>query len=223
MISEIEIIARLLLGALIGGIVGFERQVHGRPAGFRTHLLVCVAMVLLMVVSEHYHHSLVKDPSFMRVDPARIAMGAITGIGFLGAGVIIKTGSTVMGLTTAASIWTVSAIGLALGAGLYVPAVAVFLITFFALLALRSFEVRMPTLIFKSLTLIGTEDISEDNVIDVLAGFNAKVHNIDYEKDAATGEITYRITVAFKEKALQRKMLDSLSAIEPVKKVILRS
>lgn len=95
MLSETEIIIRLLLGAVLGGIIGFERQVHGRQAGFRTQLLVCVASVLVMIVSEYYHHLSYMNPSYVRVDPGRIAAGAITGIGFIGAGAILKMGITI--------------------------------------------------------------------------------------------------------------------------------
>ncbi|UCG77990.1 MAG: MgtC/SapB family protein, partial [Nitrospirota bacterium] len=109
MIETSDILIRLVLGTVLGSIVGFEREVHGRPAGFRTHLLVCLASVLIMIVSEEYYHLAVMNPDFIRVDPARIAAGAITGVGFLGAGVIIKSGFNVQGLTTAACLWIVSA------------------------------------------------------------------------------------------------------------------
>ncbi|MDP3259539.1 MAG: MgtC/SapB family protein [Thermodesulfovibrionales bacterium] len=131
MLSETEIIIRLLLGAVLGGVIGFERQVHGRQAGFRTQLLVCVASVLVMIVSEYYHHLSYMNPSYVRVDPGRIAAGAITGIGFIGAGAILKMGITIQGLTTAACLWMVSAVGLAIGAGLYVAGVAASALTLF--------------------------------------------------------------------------------------------
>ncbi|HDK16428.1 MAG TPA: hypothetical protein ENG75_00610, partial [Nitrospirae bacterium] len=137
MIPAQEIVLRLVLGALIGGIIGFEREVHGRAAGFRTQLIVCVAAVLIMIVSENYYFYIKAIDPTLRIDPARIAAGAIIGIGFLGGGVIIKGGSTVRGITTAASIWIVSAIGLAIGAGLYLAAVATSAITVVALVTLR--------------------------------------------------------------------------------------
>src|SRR3990172_10496382 len=144
MISNADIIVRLLLGTLLGGIIGFERQTHGRPAGFRTHLLVCVASVLVMMVSEYYHYLSLWDPSYVRADPGRIAAGAITGIGFIGAGVIVKMGFNVQGLTTAACLWIVSIIGLSIGSGLYVLGTMGFVITYLALWLLRQWEDRMP-------------------------------------------------------------------------------
>jgi putative Mg2+ transporter-C (MgtC) family protein len=119
MLTSNEIIMRLLLGTLFGGVIGFERQVHGRPAGFRTHILVCIAAVLIMLVSEYYQYLSSIDPSYVRIDPGRIAAGALAGVGFLGAGVVLKAGLSIQGLTTAACIWVVSAIGLAIVIALF--------------------------------------------------------------------------------------------------------
>lgn len=154
-----EIILKLLLGTLLGGVIGFERQTHGRPAGFRTQLLVCVSCVLLMIISEGYY--LQNDQTgLMRIDPTRIAAGAMTGVGFLGAGVILKTGASVQGLTTAACVWIVSAIGLAIGAGQYIAGITGFVITFVSLWFLRLLETRMPRTVYKFVTLI--TDITGD-------------------------------------------------------------
>jgi putative Mg2+ transporter-C (MgtC) family protein len=223
MIGTNEIILRLLMGALMGGTIGFERQIHGRPAGFRTHLIVCVATVLLMMTSEYYHHISLMDPAYVRVDPGRIAAGAITGIGFLGAGVILKTGPTIQGLTTAASIWMVSAIGLSLGAGLYLPATVSFLLTAFALIVLRTVEKKLTTVTFRAVTLTAEEAAEEGDFKKVLAGHGAKVHNIDYEKDVATGEINYRLTVSLMDSASLKEILDGLSALKGVKKITIKS
>jgi putative Mg2+ transporter-C (MgtC) family protein len=152
---------RLLLGTLLGGIIGFEREAHGRPAGLRTHLLVCLASVLIMIVSEEYYHISAVNPDFIRIDPARIAAGAITGVGFLGAGVIIKSGFNVQGLTTAACLWIVSAIGLSVGAGLYTPAVFSTVISFLALWSLRRVERGMETLKFKHLS-VATDSLDKE-------------------------------------------------------------
>lgn len=116
-----EAILRLLLAAAVGGLVGIEREVRGRQAGFRTNLLVCVGSALVMIVSiqfanRQWNHS----PSFnINIDPARIAYGVMTGVGFLGAGTIVHHGTSVRGLTTAAGLWCVAALGLAAGFGLY--------------------------------------------------------------------------------------------------------
>lgn len=111
--------SRLLLALLAGGIIGIERALHGREAGFRTHALVCVSSSLLMILMV-YQWDLVPAQFLdtVRADPSRMAQGIMTGIGFLGAGMIIKEGLTVRGLTTAASIWMTASIGIVIGLSL---------------------------------------------------------------------------------------------------------
>jgi putative Mg2+ transporter-C (MgtC) family protein len=116
-----------------GSIIGLERTYRGRPAGFRTHALVCLASALLMVI---------------RIDPTRMAQGIMTGIGFLGAGVIFKEGLTVRGLTTAASIWITAALGILYGVGFYLPAVFGTVATIGVLALFRVFERLMPSQYF---------------------------------------------------------------------------
>jgi len=222
MLSETEIVFRLVLGAVLGGIVGFERQVHGRQAGFRTQLLVCVASVLIMMVSEYYHHLSYMNPSYVRVDPGRIAAGAITGIGFIGAGAILKMGITIQGLTTAACLWMVSAIGLAVGAGMYVAGVAACVLTLFSLLVLRVVERRMSRLVYKFITITADEKTGSDEIEALLKKQCAHLGKTDYEKDNSKGEIVYDITIALKHPVQMKPMLDELSSINGVKKVVMR-
>lgn len=222
MISPADVLIRLFLGALFGGLIGYERQGHGRPAGFRTHLLVCVASVLLMIVSEYYHYLGTMNPAYVRVDPGRIAAGAITGVGFLGAGAILKIGVTVQGLTTAASIWMVSAIGLAVGSGLHFASTVAFGITMFALLVLRLVERRISSLIFRTVTIATEEDIGEDVISSILGKHGAKVQNIEYEKDLIKGETTYLITVALSHLVPLKGILDEFVSLKGVKKVRIR-
>lgn len=121
--EEIIIAIRLLASVLIGGLIGLERTYHGRPAGFRTHALVCLASALLMLVTVYQDIWMTHMPmDAIRTDPTRMAQGIMTGIGFLGAGVIFKEGLTVRGLTTAASIWVTAAIGILIGIGFYLAA-----------------------------------------------------------------------------------------------------
>jgi putative Mg2+ transporter-C (MgtC) family protein len=223
MISSVDIIARLLLGALFGGIIGYERQVHGRPAGLRTHLIVSVASVLVMIISEYFYHLSYMNPEYIRIDPGRIAAGAITGIGFLGAGVILKTGVTVQGLTTAACLWMVSAIGLSLGSGLYLAATVSFGLTLFALMVLRTVERRMPTVMFKTLRITTVEDAQEETISSELGRQGATIHNIDYEKDVEKGEVKYRINIALTYRVSMKDILDGLSSIRGVKNIVIKS
>jgi putative Mg2+ transporter-C (MgtC) family protein len=139
-----------VLGALvIGASIGFERTFHGRPAGFRTHALVCVASALLMIVTVYQSQWMTfVEHDAIRTDPTRMAQGIMTGIGFLGAGAIIKEGFTVRGLTTAASIWITAAIGVLAGVGLFVPMVFAVIIALLVLTVFRVIEQRVPTLAY---------------------------------------------------------------------------
>lgn len=112
---DLELMGRVLLSFVLGGVLGFEREKEGRPAGLRTHMLVCAGSVCFTIAGVYGFAS---PPSVMR-DPARIAAQIVTGVGFLGAGTIFRTPSTIRGLTTAASIWLVAAIGILIGAGMY--------------------------------------------------------------------------------------------------------
>lgn len=139
MLSDAQIVFRLLIGAILGGLIGFERERHNkRIAGFRTHILVCTGSTLIMLTSVYVFELYGKGVS---MDPARIAAGVITGIGFLGAGTIIRSSASVTGLTTAASLWTVSAIGLATGCGFYMAAYATTVIVLATLYILRKIRI----------------------------------------------------------------------------------
>lgn len=132
-----EILFKLTLACILGAIVGLERESLNRPAGLRTYTLVCVGSALAMVISLdmycQYHH-------YVTADPGRIAAQVISGIGFLGAGTILREGSTVRGLTTAAGLWGVACIGLAVGAGLYIPAIITTALFLLVLIYLAGFE-----------------------------------------------------------------------------------
>ncbi len=135
--------ARLGLAAALGAGVGFERELRDREAGIRTHLLVSLGSALFTIVSAYgFHEFLTGSANIARVDPTRIAAQIVTGIGFLGAGAIIREGLSIRGLTTAATLWVVAAIGMACGAGYYWPAVAVTALTIFALWPLRLIAYR---------------------------------------------------------------------------------
>jgi len=140
MISDWTIFFRLVLAAVLSGMIGFEREFHGRAAGFRTHILLCMGSTLIMLTSMH-----IFDLYYTRVavDPARIAAGVITGIGFLGAGTIMHFKSSVRGLTTAASLWVVAGIGLSVGSGLYFGSILTTLLTLITLMIFARLERAM--------------------------------------------------------------------------------
>jgi len=138
-------LVRILAAALLGSGVGWERERHGRAAGLRTHMLLCMGCALIMLVSLHVPALFAGQPGdgVIRSDPGRLAGHALSGLGFLGAGAIIVLGPKIRGLTTAASIWVTAAIGLAVGAGYVSPAVFTWALAMFALLMVGQWEKRM--------------------------------------------------------------------------------
>lgn len=132
-----ETVFRLILAMIVGGLIGFEREIGNRPAGFRTHTLVCVGSTLVMLTSlfifEEYS-------GIVNLDPARLGAQVISGIGFLGAGTILKLGPRVRGLTTAASLWVVACLGLAIGAGYYWGAITATILVYITLILLKKVE-----------------------------------------------------------------------------------
>ncbi len=138
MISDSEVIVRLVLALVLSGLVGLEREVSGRAAGFRTHILVCIGSTLIMLTSLHlffYFHGM-----GVNVDPGRFAAQVVSGIGFLGAGTIIHIRDSVRGLTTAASLWVAAGIGLAVGSGFYVGALGATVLVLVVLFLLSHLE-----------------------------------------------------------------------------------
>lgn len=138
--NEADMILRIILSCVLGGLIGLERESLNKSAGFRTHILVCVGSALVMIVSMEmytmYH-------SKIALDPGRIAAQVVSGIGFLGAGTIMREGATVKGLTTAATLWVVAGVGLAVGAGLYFPALVATGVIFLTLIYLGKVEKLM--------------------------------------------------------------------------------
>jgi len=140
MANEWELVGRLAFSALLGSVIGFERERLAWAAGLRTHMLVCVGSTLIMIVSAYGFAGV--EGANIALDPSRMAAQVVSGIGFLGAGAILARGEVVRGLTTAASVWSVAGIGLAVGGGLYVPAVAATVIILIILAGIKPLEKR---------------------------------------------------------------------------------
>lgn len=137
MLDDAQVVQHLVLALVLSGLIGLERQIRRRTAGLRTHILVCLGSCLMMLTSIHVFDIYKNE---VPLDPARIAAGVITGVGFLGAGAIMVDRNSIKGLTTAASIWMVSAIGLAVGCGFYSAAIVATFLTLAVLLVLRYVE-----------------------------------------------------------------------------------
>jgi putative Mg2+ transporter-C (MgtC) family protein len=137
--SPFVIVLRVVLAVICGGLIGLEREEKGRPAGFRTHILVCLGAAIIMILSEYMFHTY-----YIRYgstsDPLRLGAQVISGIGFLGAGTIMHYGTSIKGLTTAASLWTVAAIGLTLGSGFYLLGIFSSIVVFIILVVFNSVE-----------------------------------------------------------------------------------
>lgn len=138
--SDVDVIVRVVLSCILGGLIGLERESLNKSAGFRTHILVCVGSSLIMLVSQEIYFQYQGQTT---MDPARIAAQVVSGIGFLGAGTIMREGVNVRGLTTAASLWVVAGIGLAVGTGFYFAALVTTGVVFLVLIYLGKVERQM--------------------------------------------------------------------------------
>jgi len=190
---------RLFAAAAAGGIIGIERAYHGRPAGFRTHILVCMASSLLMLLIE-YQWLMVPAEHIdkVRVDPSRMAQGIMTGIGFLGAGVIMQERHIVRGLTTAASIWITSAIGIVIGAGFYDIGAAASFITLGTLSLFRIIETRLPARHYARIGIVldANGDNPEQHLLTKIEKQDLRCSNIAYTFNSEKNTLEIRLTVS---------------------------
>ncbi len=200
-ISITTCIIRVALAALLGSLIGAERQHHGRSAGFRTQLLVALGSAVAMVVSlqfgQHYGQS-PAELSTIRVDPARVAYGVMTGVGFLGAGAVIRYGVNVRGLTTAASLWCTAAVGLAAGFGMYEVATAATLLVVFTLLVLPKLDKLIPSRQYKSIVIEARsgQGMTIHSLADLLRSRKVKIVDVDYRHDFQLARETFTLHVA---------------------------
>jgi len=182
---QLDSLLRILLGTVLGGAIGYERDLHGRPAGLRTHAIVALASGTFMVVSTrfvYFQHYV--EGQLVGVDGSRIAASVVSGIGFLGAGAILRTGLTIKGLTTAAGLWLVSAIGMAAGAGMYLVSVFVTLVGLSALTLLRRFEDRAGPVSIQRVTVMVDDANVHEAVAAALTSAGARLSHDEYERDA---------------------------------------
>ncbi|MBN9424769.1 MAG: magnesium transporter MgtC [Candidatus Accumulibacter sp. 66-26] len=197
--ADYVIITLHLIGALVaGGVIGLERSFHARPAGFRTHTLVCLASSLLMLVTLYQWKWLPGVPlDTIRTDPTRMAQGIMTGIGFLGAGVIFKEGLSVRGLTTAASIWITAAIGILMGVGFYFPAILATVLTIGILSVFRWLEAKMPqhSYAHHHIRFARNEVMTEAEVRALLVEHGFTVSNISYRTSDDGLWFEYRMVI----------------------------
>lgn len=194
----INILVHLISALVAGAAIGLERSFHGRPAGFRTHTLVCLTSSLLMLVTlyqSQWMPGITHD--MIRIDPTRTAQGIMTGIGFLGAGVIFKEGLSVRGLTTAASIWITAAIGVLMGIGFFFSAVIATVLTVGILSVFRRIESLMPSQIYAHhwIRFARHQVLDETELRSMLKNYGFSVNAMSYHADQ-DDSFRYQMTVS---------------------------
>jgi putative Mg2+ transporter-C (MgtC) family protein len=195
-LSHAELAGRLALAALLGGAIGIEREIRDHEAGFRTHMLVSLGSALFTVVSAYGFESfLVGGTTVVRADPTRIAAQIVTGIGFLGAGAIISHGMNVRGLTTAASVWTVAAVGLCCGAGYYSAALIGSVVILCALWPLRIVADKTIDRWRKSSTRVELDVAPSaiDAVLATISQSNHRIERLDIEHEGESRRLTIQL------------------------------
>jgi len=225
MVSEVEIILRFVLASVLGGLIGLEREVHGREAGIRTYLLVSLGSALIMVVSEFLSVKYQGRPSgeIIRGDPGRIAAQAITGIGFLGAGVILRYKDSIRGLTTAACMWVVCAIGLCVGSGYYLFSLAASAIALISLLGLKAWEKKIRKDWYQEMVVI-SEDIEGqiDRVQAIIDKYESKVTKLGIKRNFREKEITLAFHLQFRAIQPAQDMYREVFGLQGIKEVELK-
>jgi putative Mg2+ transporter-C (MgtC) family protein len=201
-----EFLVRIILASLLGGVIGLERDMHGRAAGLRTHLLVSMGAALFMVLSELVaaHAATMTKQGLVAAfsDPGRIAAQVVTGIGFLGAGTIIKEGLTIRGLTTAACLWLVAAIGMAAGGGYFIIAIVTTLIALLSLISLHYLERIYPKDSYRILTIETGISIDPVRLIEKITEKHVQVIFVELDKDYDRGRTILKLHVHIFHKGL---------------------
>lgn len=222
-ISQIEVAARLLAAVFLCGAVGFEREIRDQPAGFRTHILLGLGAALFTLVSAYGFPEFTSAASEgnIQFDPTRIAAQIVTGVGFLGAGAIIREGRGVRGLTTAASLWTVAAIGVAAGAGYLFGAAAATAITLATLYALRKFRSAVDSRLRveqSTLTLtMSSPEHSPSRALQTLQSHGMSVRDLDVEVEG--GQARYRASVKVSPPYEVHEAIAEISALPGVEEL----
>ena len=213
--DHLEMMLRMAAALGAGGLIGLERSHRGRPAGFRTHALVCLASSLLMLLTAYESYWLPQDAAARLVlDPTRMAQGIMTGIGFVGAGAIIKEGFTVRGLTTAASIWVTAALGILIGVGFYFAAGIGTVLVLGTLSAFRWIEARLPTETYAMFMVRYARDnaISEPELRSLVRGHGFSLHNLSYRLHSDVGQMEYRMALRTMDAGNARSLAEKLKA-----------
>ena len=208
-----NILIPCILAVIFGGLIGFQREKAERPAGLRTHALVCLGSTVFTLVSY------LGFSSFYDVDPSRIAAGIVTGIGFIGAGVIFRQGTLVRGVTTAASIWVVASVGMALGVKLYYLALLVTILGFITLSILKYIEdkvIKLPNYLVRITTSENFTDMNK--IISLLKKMSVNIKSKKYEL-AENNKRIFTINLFSKDSEFPTRIIEELSKFKEIEKI----
>lgn len=221
---EIQLLIRLLLATLLGGLIGLERELHGRPAGFRTHLMVALGAALYMGVSIHFYQEYggMSGNLAVRVDPGRVAAQIVVGIGFLGAGAIIRENASVRGLTTAACLWVAAAIGTACGAGMLLIAMVVTAVSLVSLLVLKRIEEGLSRDTYQQIVVVSKYHEGQlERIAQAVRECGSDMMEGGLERDVEAGTMKFEFRVRVVSGRPTCKLVDALSILDGVKRVSL--
>ncbi len=214
-----SVLFRLVLAVLLGGVVGMEREMHGRPAGFRTHTVVCLGATMLMVGSEYYQDHVGPGMVF---DPNRMAAGIITGIGFLGAGAIMREENMVRGLTTAGCIWFVAGLGIVIGKGLFPLALWGTLLVFVMLVFFRYVESWMSVENYGEFSVrmnLESYEAIKDRCAEIIRENEFLIQETRYRVDPVNQEVQLNFVLTYRKGKSREELLMTISRLEGIREV----
>ncbi|WP_010582670.1 MgtC/SapB family protein [Schlesneria paludicola] len=214
-IPAIAMLLRMGTSTILGAAIGYERERSGHPAGLRTHLLVALASTTFMLVSTQFvYFQTYRKEDLIAVDTSRIAASVVTGIGFLGAGAIIRNGINVQGLTTAASLWLVAAIGLAAGAGMYTVAIVATLTALFCLTILRQIEGLRWHVCQRQIEIVGKKPLLNRHLIqNELKTLGHVVKDLECDDNLAQNELRLTFELRFSTEHAVEPLLTKLESL----------
>jgi len=219
---ELDLLIKLFFAAVAGGLVGLERERHGRPAGLRTNILVSVGACAMMIISESFYlkYGMRDVESAVRFDPSRVAAQIVTGIGFLGAGVILKEGISVRGLTTAASLWVVASLGMAFGMGHFTLGAITTALVLASLVFLKKLDPLMRKDRYLTLTVTAEKRMELYDELQLIfeeQGLN--VSDLSSNVDLVNDEIFFQVVVTQQQKRIGRELTVAILQLDGIKKV----
>ena len=219
---ELAILVKLLLAGIAGGVVGLEREKHGRPAGLRTNLLVSLGACTMMIISEAFFlkYGGLDAQSTLRLDPSRTAAQIVTGIGFLGAGVILKEGASVRGLTTAATLWVVAGLGMAFGMGHFTLGAISTVLVLISLIFLKKLDPMMKKDRYLTLTVTAeNREVLYDEIQKLLEERELELSDLSSHVDLVNNELFIQMMITQQQRRIGRELTREILNLGGIKKV----